>query len=103
MNGIVVNPVGIQEYPSDYLIRYEIEHDRFAQVFSSVTSHSVLLVGVAHEQTPKPAGTEPLYSLIAVISLTASVDPDQTAATFEGNELVLRLIKCGHCQSGTQT
>jgi hypothetical protein len=39
--------------------------------------------------------TEPRYCLIAVIPLTASVNPDQTPATFEAHELVLRLVKCG--------
>jgi hypothetical protein len=99
MNPMVVNAVAIREDPSQYLIRYGIEKDRFAQVLSSVTPHSILLLGVARDETRKPAGTEPPYSLIAVIPLTASVDPDQTAATFEGNDLVLRLVKCGDCQS----
>ena len=72
------------------MIRYGIEKDRFAQVLSSVTSRSVLLLG-------KTAGIEPSYCLIAVIPLTGSVDPDQTAATFEGGDLVLRLVKCSKC------
>jgi hypothetical protein len=100
MNPIVVNTVPIREHRSQYLIRYGIEKDRFAQVLSSVTSRSVLLLGVARdEKTRKAAGTEPPYCLIAVIPLTASVDPDQTAATFEGSDLVLRLVKRGDCQS----
>ena len=90
MNPIVVNAVAMREDASQYLIRYGIENDRFAQVLSSVTPRSVLLLGVARDETRKPAGAEPPYSLIAVIPLTASVDPDQTAATFEGNDLVLR-------------
>ena len=99
MNPIAVNTVAIREDPSQYLIRYGIEKDRFAQVLSSVTSRSVLLFGVARDETRKRAGTEPPCCLIAVIPLTASVDPDQTAATFEGNDLVLRLVKCGDRQS----
>ena len=99
MNPIVVNTVAIREDRSQYLIRYGIEKDRFAQVLSSVTSRSVLLLGVAGDDTRKPAGTEPPYCLIAVIPLIASVDPDQTAATFEGSDLVLRLVKCGDRQS----
>jgi len=87
MNQIVVNTVAIREDRSHYLVRYEIEKDRFSQVLSSVTSRSVLLLGIA-------AGTQASYCLIAVIPLTASVDPDQTAATFEGDDLVLRLVKC---------
>jgi hypothetical protein len=84
----------VKEDPSQYLIRYGIEKDRFAHILSSVTSRSVLLLGVARDETRKPAGTEAAYCLIAVIPLTASVDPDQTAATFEGSDLVLRLVKC---------
>jgi len=99
MNPIAGNTVAIREDPSQYLIRYGIEKDRFAQVLSSVTSRSVLLFGVARDETRKRAGTEPPCCLIAVIPLTASVDPDQTAATFEGNDLVLRLVKCGDRQS----
>jgi hypothetical protein len=96
MNPIIVNTVAMSQDQSQYLIRYGIEKDRFAQVLSSVTPRSVLLLGVvAGDETRKPAGTEPPYCLIAVIPLTASVDPDQTAATFEGNDLVLRLVKCG--------
>jgi hypothetical protein len=89
MNSLVVDAVVIRENPSQYFIRYGVEHDRFAQVLSSVSSRSVLLVGATREKTRKPA-----YSLIAVIPLTASVDPDQTTASFEGNEFVLRLVKC---------
>jgi len=99
MKPIVVNTVAIREDRSQYLIRYGIEKDRFAKVLSSVTSRSVLLLGVAGDETRKPAGTEPLYFPIALIPLSASVDPDQTAATFEGNDLVLRLVKFGDCQS----
>jgi hypothetical protein len=99
MNPIAVNTVAIREDPSQYLIRYGIEKDRFAQVLSSVTSRSVLLFGVARDETRKRAGTEPPCCLIAVIPLTASVDPDQTAATFEDNDLVLRLVKSGDRQS----
>jgi hypothetical protein len=96
---VVVNTVAISEDPSQYLIRYGIEKDRFANVLSSVTSRSVLLLGVGRDETREPAETEPPYGLIAVIPLTASVDPHQTAATFEGNNLVLRLVKCGDRQS----
>jgi hypothetical protein len=99
MNPIVVNTIAIREDLSQYLIRYGIEKDRFAQVLSSVTSRSVLLLGVAGDEPRTPAGTEPPYCLIAVIPLTASVDPDQTAATIEGNDLVLRLVKCGDRKS----
>src|SRR5947209_6713954 len=99
MSPIVVNVVAIREDPSQYLIRYGIEKDRFAQILSSVTSPAVLLLGVTGDETRKPVGIEPPYCLIALIPLTASVDPDQTAATFEGNDLVLRLVKCGDCQS----
>ena len=87
MNQIVVNTVAVREDRSHYLVRYGIEKDRFSQVLSSITSRSVLLVGVA-------AGSEARYCLIAEIPLTASVDPDQTSATFEGGDLVLRLVKC---------
>src|SRR5437016_4345072 len=99
MNPIVANTVAITQDGSQYLIRYGIEKDRFAQVLSSVASRSVLLLGVARYETREPWGTEPPYCLIAVIPLTASVDPDQTTATFEGNDLVVRLVKCGHSQS----
>jgi len=99
MNPTVVNTVTISEDPSQYLIRYRIERDRFAHVFSSVISRSVLLLGVARDGTGPPVGTEPRYYLIAVIPLTASVDPLQTAATFEGNDLVLALVKCGDLRS----
>jgi hypothetical protein len=95
-----MNTVAISEDPSRYLIRYGIEKDHFAQVLSSVTSRSVLLLGVAGDETRKPAGTEPPHCLIAVIPLTAPVDPDQTTVTFEGNDLVLRLVKCGDRHSG---
>jgi hypothetical protein len=100
MNPIIVNTVAMSQDQSQYLIRYGIEKGRFAQVLSSVTSRSVLLLGVVTgDETRKPAGTEPPYCLIAVIPLTASVDPDQTAAIFEGNDLVLRFVKCGDSQS----
>ena len=79
MNPIIVNTVAMSQDQSQYLIRYGIEKDRFAQVLSSVTSRSVLLPSVAGDETRKPAGTEPPYCLIAVIPLSASVDPDQTA------------------------
>jgi hypothetical protein len=58
MKPMVVNTVAIGEDRSQYLIRYGIEMDRFAKVLSSVTSRSVLLLGVAGDQTRKPAGTE---------------------------------------------
>ena len=99
MNPMVVNMVAIREDPCQYLIRYGIEKDRFAQVLSSVTSRSVLLLGVGGDGTRKPEGTVAPYRLIAVIPLTAFVDPDQTAATFEGSDLVLRLVKLVDCQS----
>ena len=38
MNPIAVNTVAIREDPSQYLIRYGIEKDRFAQVLSSGVS-----------------------------------------------------------------
>src|SRR5438045_8495486 len=98
MNPMIVNTVAMKEDQSQYLIRYGIEEDRFAQVLSSVTSRRVLLVGVAGDETRKPGGTGSRYSLIAVIPLSVSIDPDQTAATFEGNDLVLRLIKCENRQ-----
>ncbi len=81
----IVDAVAIREDRSHYLLRYGIEKDRFSQVLSSITSHSVL--GIA-------AGTEARYCLIAVIPLATAVDPEQTAATFEGDDLVLRLVKC---------
>jgi hypothetical protein len=99
MNPTVASTAAITEDRSEYLIRYGIEKDRFAQVLSSVASRSVLLLGVALDETREPSGTESPYCLIAVIPLTASVDPDQTTATFEGNDLVVRLVKCGHSQS----
>jgi hypothetical protein len=94
MNPAVANAVTTREDASQYVIRYGIENDRYAQVFSSVSSCSVLLLGVAWDEPGKPV-TEPTYCLIAVIPLTAPVDPEHTAATFEGNDLVLRLVKRG--------
>jgi len=93
MNSIAASAVAIREDASQYLIRYGIDHQRFAQVLSSVTSRSVLLLGVPCSAGRESGSTEPEYSLIAVISLTAPVDPDQTSATFEGSDLVLRLVK----------
>jgi hypothetical protein len=90
----MVDTVAILEDQSHYLVRYGIAKDRFSQVLSSVTSRSVLLLGIAVDETRKPAGTEAPYCLIAVIPLTAPVDPHQTAAAFEGDDLVLRLVKC---------
>jgi hypothetical protein len=86
MNSLGANAVVIREDQSQYVIRYGIESGRFAQVLSSVTSVCVLLLGV------------PEYSLIAMIPLSAPVDPDQTTAAFEGNDLVLRLIKSAERQ-----
>jgi hypothetical protein len=86
MNSLGASAVAILEDPSQYVIRYGIESDPFARVLSSVTSGCVLLLGV------------PEYSLIAMIPLSAPVDPDRTTATFEGNELVLRLVKCAERQ-----
>ena len=94
MNPAVAKAVTTREDASQYVIRYGIESDRYAQVFSSVSSCSVLLLGVAWEEPGKP-GSEPTYSLIAMIPLAAPVDPDHTTATFEGNDLVLRLAKRG--------
>jgi hypothetical protein len=94
MNPAVVNEVTTREDASQFVIRYGIENDRYAQVFSSVSSCSVLLIGVASDELGKPS-PEPSYSLIAAIQLKAPVDPDQTSATFEGNDFVLRLAKCG--------
>jgi hypothetical protein len=99
MSPTVVNAVATLEDPSQYSIRYGIENDRFAHVFSSVSSRSVLLLGVARDETRRPAEAEPLYSLIAVITLPAPVDPGQTVVIFEGNDLVLRLTKRRDCQS----
>jgi hypothetical protein len=93
MNSTPLSAVVIRENPSQYLIRYGIEHDRFPQVLSSVTARSVLLLGVHWSEAQKAERCEPAYSLIAVIPLTASVDPDQTTVTFEGSDLVLRLVK----------
>ncbi|HWE50423.1 MAG TPA: hypothetical protein VG273_11560 [Bryobacteraceae bacterium] len=90
---IALSVIHIREDRSQFLIRYRIENDRFAQVLSSVTSRSVVLVGVPWQEAPKPGSTELEFSVIAMIPLTASVDTEQTAATFEGNDLVLRLIK----------
>ena len=87
--------VAISEDRSQFLIRYGIEKYRFAQVLSSVTSHSVLLLGVEGDENRKPAGTESLCWLIALIPLVEPVDPNRTSATFDGNELVLKLVKCG--------
>lgn len=95
MNPTVMSAVDIREDASEYVIRYGIENDRYAEVFSSVSSCSVLLLGVTWDGPGKGMEGEPPFSVIAVIPLTASVNPDQTAATFEGNDLVLRLVKCG--------
>jgi hypothetical protein len=93
MSPTVVNTVAVREDRSQYVIRCDVEKDRFAQVLSSVTSRSVLLVGVVPDDTQKPAGTGPPYCLIAVVPLAAPVDPDQTTTTFDGDDLVLRLVK----------
>ena len=93
MNPKAVNTVAIQEDPLYYSIRCGNENDRFAQILSSVMSHSVLLLGVAPDLHRRCAGTELPYSVIAVIPLAASVDPDQTVATLDGNDLLLRLAK----------
>jgi len=95
MNSTIMNAVFIREDASQYVIRYGIESDRYAEVFASVSSRSVLLLGVAGDESGKPVGTQPPYSLIAMIPLRTPVDPDQTAATFDGDELVLRLVRCG--------
>ena len=95
MNPTVVNAVLIREDASQYVIRYGIENEIYTEVFSSVSSCSVLLLGVAWDGPRNLGGTAPPYSVIAVIPLTTSVNPDQTTATFEGNDLVLRLVKCG--------
>jgi hypothetical protein len=91
MNSIVINTVAIREDSSHYLIRYQIENDRFAEVLSSVSSCSVLLLGL--KDARNSAASEPQYSLIAAIPLGASVDPGQTVATFDGKDLELRLVK----------
>jgi hypothetical protein len=95
MNSMVVNAVAIREDPSQYLIRYRIENGRFVEVLSSVTSCSVLLLGATWKEAQKSAAVQPQYSLIAAILLTAPVDPAQTTATCEGDDLVLRLVKSG--------
>lgn len=95
INPTAASAVVMREDALQYVIRYAIENDRYAEVFSSVSACSVLLLGVAGDDSRKPEGTGSPYSLIAVIPLAAAIDPDQTAATFEGNDLVLRLAKCG--------
>ena len=85
----------VRDHGSRLLIRYEIDNDRFAQVISSVTSRSVLLLGVPSEDRRDQPEAEAKYCVIAVVPLPASVDPLQTAAAFEGDNLVLSLVKSG--------
>jgi hypothetical protein len=87
------NPVHMREDESQFVIRYRVDNDRFAQVLSSVTSRSVALVGVPWQEVRAPGDTKLGYSLIGMMTLTASVDPEQTTATLAGNDLVLRLVK----------
>jgi hypothetical protein len=91
-----MNTVGIREDSSHYVIRYRMENNRFAEVLSSVSSCSILLLGL--KDARNSAASEPQYSLIAVIPLGASVDPGQTVATFDGKDLVLCLVKSQECQ-----
>jgi hypothetical protein len=65
MNSTIVNTVAIREDRSQFLIRYRIEKERFAQILSSVTSRSVLLLGAATDENRKPGGTESPHCLIA--------------------------------------
>ena len=88
-------PAEVKDHGSRLLIRYEIDNDRFAQVISSVTSRSVLLLGVASEGRRDQPEAAAKHCVIAVIPLPASVDPLQTAAAFEGDNLVLSLVKSG--------
>jgi hypothetical protein len=96
---VLANAPELWEYPSHFLIRYTLEKHRFAQVFSSVTPRSVLLFGVVADDAREAAGIERPDRLIALIRLSASVDPGRTIAEFEDEELVLRLLKNRDCDS----
>lgn len=82
----------IEDEESRFLIRYQIDATRFAQVISSVTPRSVLLLGLGFGDTGKCV-------LIGLISLPSPVDPSETVASFEGDYLVLRLAKSKNCAS----
>ena len=88
---------------SEFLIHYRIEKDRFRQIISSITAQSVMLIGISDHDNRNIGNAESRSYLIALMPLSEPVDPDQTAATLEGDDLVLRLIKRGCCVSEDTT
>lgn len=83
----------LMECRSEFLIRCEIGKDRSAQVFSSVTAHSVIFFEIADYEDDELLASDSPCRLIAFIPLSEPVDPNQSVATLDGDDLVLRLIK----------
>lgn len=82
----------VEEYSTNFLIRYRIDEDKFSQVLSSVASHSVLLLGMPAENSAAVSPTQPPF-LIGIVHLAAPVNPEGTIAKLEGNYLLLSLAK----------
>jgi hypothetical protein len=74
----------LENLNSRFLVRYEINAPLFSQVISIVTKYSVLLIGFLQGE-----GVE----VLARISLPQAVDPDQTAARLDGDQLELTITK----------
>jgi hypothetical protein len=83
----------IEDTESQLLIRYKIDPDRFRQVISSVTSRSVVFLGVAQNDLEVRPGDTFKCVLIGLVSLPAPVEPAKTVASLEGDYLVLHLAK----------
>ena len=74
----------LTSFNSHFLIRYQVNPALFVQVLSTVARDSVLLVGFSPVSGPE---------LVALISLPEPVDPEQTSAALNGNELELTIVK----------
>ena len=70
-----------------FLVRCQISASVFSQVLSIVTKYSVLFVGFLHGE-----GVE----VLARISLPEAVDPDETSAFLDGDQLELTISKIGN-------
>ena len=67
-----------------FLVRYQIDPAVFSRVISIVTQYSVLLIGFLQGD-----GVE----VLARIALPEAVDPDQTSAFLDGDQLALTIAK----------
>jgi hypothetical protein len=95
-NQSLTSNTGFKEYRSHFVVRCRLDGERFVRVVSSVTSRSVLFFGVTRKDVADAAETEGSLCPIAMFKLPVPVDPDDTTAAMEGEELVVNLTKAAH-------